>query len=119
MPWLAGDPPASRFVLKTSSQLMNTATPLPAAGQESPRPGDPKKPSIPLLSFALLLVLITFIAYFPALRAGFIWDDDAYVTNNPMLTAPDGLQQIWFSAHSQSQYFPLVYTTFRFEHWLW
>jgi len=36
-----------------------------------------------------------------------------------MLTAPDGLKQIWFSAHYQSQYFPLVYTTFRFERALW
>jgi hypothetical protein len=36
-----------------------------------------------------------------------------------MLTAPDGLNQIWFSAHHQSQYFPLTYTTFRFERALW
>ena len=59
------------------------------------------------------------LAYLPALRAGFIWDDDKYVTDNPMLTAPDGLRQIWFSAHTQSQYFPLVYTTFRVERMLW
>jgi Tfp pilus assembly protein PilF len=62
---------------------------------------------------------MVFIAYAPAMRAGFIWDDDKYVTENPMLTAPDGLRQIWFSAHTQSQYFPLVYTTFRFERALW
>jgi len=41
------------------------------------------------------------------------------VTKNPLLTAPDGLERIWFSAHNQSQYFPLVYTTLRFEHTLW
>ena len=51
--------------------------------------------------------------------AGFIWDDDAYVTENTLLTAPDGLFRIWFSAHSQSQYFPLVYTTLRIGHGLW
>ncbi|HWI59680.1 MAG TPA: tetratricopeptide repeat protein [Bacillota bacterium] len=69
-------------------------------------------------SGALLLLLVC-LAYLPALRGGFIWDDDRYVTANPMLTAPDGLKQIWFSAHRQSQYFPLVYTTLRFEHLLW
>jgi tetratricopeptide (TPR) repeat protein len=67
----------------------------------------------------LILVGATICAYQPAWHAGFIWDDDRYVTNNPLLTAPDGLQRIWFSTDSPSQYFPLVYTTFRFEHALW
>jgi tetratricopeptide (TPR) repeat protein len=71
------------------------------------------------MMFAGMLVLLVVTAYWPALRAGFIWDDDAYVTQNSMLTDPHGLREIWFSAHKQSQYFPLVYTTFRFEHALW
>jgi tetratricopeptide (TPR) repeat protein len=66
-----------------------------------------------------LIVLATLAAYWPALRGGFIWDDDAYVTNNPLLTAPDGLKDIWFSKHKQSQYFPLAFTTLRLEHALW
>ena len=57
--------------------------------------------------------------YQPAWNGGFIWDDDDYVTNNELLTAPDGLRRIWFSLDSPSQYFPLVYTTFRIEHALW
>jgi len=64
---------------------------------------------------ALLLVVATIIAYQPAWNAGFIWDDDRYVTNNSLLTAPDGLVRIWFSFDSPSQYFPLTYTTFRIE----
>ena len=68
---------------------------------------------------AIALVIHTFLAYLPALRCGYVWDDDFYVTKNPLLTAPDGLERIWFSAHHQSQYFPLVYTTLRFEHTLW
>src|SRR5438876_725874 len=67
----------------------------------------------------LLLASVTIFAYRPAWNGGFIWDDDAYVTNNELLTAPDGLRRIWFSLDSPSQYFPLVYTTFRFEHALW
>lgn len=68
---------------------------------------------------SLLLVAMTLTAYLPAMRGGFVWDDDAYVTQNSLLTAPDGLERIWFSTHHQSQYFPLVYTTLRFEHALW
>jgi tetratricopeptide (TPR) repeat protein len=69
--------------------------------------------------FILLIATATIFAYRPAWNGGFIWDDDAYVTNNELLTAPDGLRRIWFSFDSPSQYFPLVYTTFRFEHALW
>src|SRR5438105_8847143 len=69
--------------------------------------------------FALLLAAITILAYRPAWHGGFLWDDDAYVTNNELLTAPDGLRRIWFSFDSPSQYFPLVYTTFRIERALW
>lgn len=38
------------------------------------------------------------------------------VTNNPLLTAADGLRRIWFSFDAPSQCFPLTYTTFRIEH---
>ena len=69
--------------------------------------------------FVLLLAVVTILAYRPAWHGGFLWDDDAYVTNNELLTAPDGLQRIWFSFESPSQYFPLVYTTFRIERALW
>ncbi len=73
----------------------------------------------PLLLGALLIILATLAAYWPVFSAGFIWDDDAYVTDNALLSAPDGLSRIWFSAHSQSQYFPLVFTTLRVEYALW
>jgi len=69
--------------------------------------------------FLLLLATVTILAYRPAWHGGFLWDDDAYVANNELLTAPDGLRRIWFSFESPSQYFPLVYTTFRIERALW
>jgi len=65
------------------------------------------------------LVVLTFCAYLPATQAGFVWDDDRYVTENPLLVVPDGLSRIWFSTDQPSQYFPLVYTVFRIEHALW
>ena len=67
----------------------------------------------------LVLVAATLLAYQPAWNGGFLWDDDAYVTDNPLLKAPDGLWRIWFSLDSPSQYFPLTYSAFRFEWSLW
>src|SRR4051794_8505669 len=72
-----------------------------------------------MFGLAALLIIATIVAYQQAWRAGFIWDDDMYVTTNQLLTAPDGLKKIWFSLESPSQYFPLVNTSFRFEHLLW
>lgn len=74
---------------------------------------------LPRWLLALFLILAVVAAYQPLWHAGFIWDDDVYVTNNPLLTASDGLKQIWFSTNSPSQYFPLTYTTFRIERSIW
>ena len=77
------------------------------------------KSRIILLAGALAIITACCVAYIPAMKAGFIWDDDYYVTNNPLLTAPGGLYRIWTSGAVTSQYFPLTYTTFWFEHRLW
>jgi tetratricopeptide (TPR) repeat protein len=67
----------------------------------------------------LSLALLVIAAYQGAWHSGFIWDDDAYVTRNPLLTAPDGLRRIWLSLDVPSQYFPLTYTVLRWERGLW
>jgi len=67
----------------------------------------------------MAILLLTTAAYVPAMKAGYIWDDDVYLTKNPLIVAPDGLRRIWFSLDSPSQYFPLVYTMFRLEHSIW
>jgi protein O-mannosyl-transferase len=90
---------------------------LPASGG-SPAPVG-RRPWLRYGLLGLLLVAAIVLAYQPAWNAGFIWDDDDYVTENPLLPAPDGLQRIWFSQDSPSQYFPLTYTTFRFQYALW
>ena len=71
------------------------------------------------LIFAVVLAGVTIFAYRPAWHGGFLWDDDDYIINNALLTAPDGWQRIWFSLDSPSQYFPFTYSTFRIEHALW
>lgn len=69
-------------------------------------------------SGALLLFLLTFAAYSPALMGGFLWDDDQYVTQNPLLADGRGLVKIWTTTESP-QYYPLVFTGFWLERRLW
>ena len=66
-----------------------------------------------------LIVLLVLLAYLPALRDGFIWDDDSYVTANPTLRDADGLRRIWFEVGAVPQYYPMVHTTFWVEYHLW
>lgn len=68
---------------------------------------------------ALLLAVLVITAYIPAYRAGFIWDDDSYVTANKTLEAPDGLARTWFSLSANPQYYPMVFSGFLLERSLW
>jgi Flp pilus assembly protein TadD len=67
----------------------------------------------------VLLALLTAAAYVPALRAGFIWDDDDYVTANRMLRSAAGLWRIWSEPGAVPQYYPLTFTTFWLESHAW
>jgi len=79
----------------------------------------PLNPWARRLILSSLVVLLVFIAYFPALHGGFIWDDDAYVTQNPTLRDGKGLWRIWFVIGAVPQYYPMVHTTFWLEYHLW
>ena len=65
------------------------------------------------------LALLVVAAYLPALRAGFIWDDDAYVTANATLRTLDGLRRIWLEPGAVPQYYPLTFTSLWLDHHLW
>ena len=70
----------------------------------------------------LILFLITLAFYYPATQAGFIWDDELYFIEDPLMTASDGLQRIWFSPLEHNQiwyYIPFTRTSFWIEHQLW
>ncbi len=70
-----------------------------------------------LATFAAIF-LAAFLAYWPALRGGFIWDDDAHVTG-PALQSLHGLWRIWFQMGATQQYYPLLHSAFWVEHRLW
>lgn len=69
----------------------------------------------------LAIAALAAIVYWPVISrpTAFLWDDDRYVSANPLLLSLDGLPKIWFSTESPSQYFPLTYTSFWFEYRLW
>ena len=67
---------------------------------------------------ALIIVAAALLAYAPALRAGFIWDDDAFLTENPLIRASNGLYRCWFTKVSPD-YFPLTTSMLWLEWRLW
>lgn len=69
-------------------------------------------------AWGLFLPLLTVSAYATALKAGFIWDDPDYLTENPLTQSLEGLRRIWFTTQTP-QYYPLVFTTFWIEEKLW
>lgn len=70
------------------------------------------------LRAALLLVALVLVAHLPALGAGFLWDDDTFLTANPLIHAPDGLARFWFSTEAPD-YFPLTSSMLWIEWRLW
>lgn len=61
---------------------------------------------------ALLIAALVLVAYLPALRAGYVWDDDYHVTRNEALRTPGGLFRIWTDTAATPQYYPLTHTSF-------
>ena len=74
--------------------------------------------ALPPRFLGALLLLAAFIAYLPAINAGFIWDDDLLLTANPQMQNGHGLADIWLGRNS-CEYTPLALTTFWVEHLLW
>lgn len=67
--------------------------------------------------FGALLALALVVVYAGSLSGGFLWDDDAHVTENPTIVGPLGLKEIWTT--TRANYFPLVLTNFWVQHALW
>jgi len=70
------------------------------------------------LLVALAMTALTAVAYLPALKGEFVWDDDAHVTA-PGLRSWDGLGRIWSEVGATQQYYPLVHSAFWVQARLW
>jgi len=67
-----------------------------------------------LAAKTVVIVVAVGLAYLPALRAGFVWDDEPLITANPLLQSFSGLAEIWWGART-ADYFPLTNTIFWIE----
>ncbi|MCE9518042.1 MAG: hypothetical protein K8R87_00500, partial [Verrucomicrobia bacterium] len=66
---------------------------------------------------ALALMLVTVVTYLPVWNAGFILDDDSYLTANPSIIGPQGLKEVWTTR--EARICPLVITTLWAGHAIW
>ena len=74
----------------------------------------------------LALFLLVAVFYFPATKAGFVWDD-SIVTTSQAVREWSGLRQLWFETGTtyhpdntrEGHFWPVVYSTFWLEHKLW
>jgi tetratricopeptide (TPR) repeat protein len=86
--------------------VVKAAPPTPARSRRSLYPG------------WALIAAVTFLAYLPTLRNGFVWDDDAFLTDNVLIKAPDGLRRFWLTVEP-ADYWPVTSSTLWAEWRLW
>jgi len=70
-----------------------------------------------LAAGAIFITLICVAVYIPAIRGGFLWDDDSMLTENIIIEG-DGLYQSWFTTQ-QPNYWPITWTSYWMEYKLW
>ena len=85
---------------------------------QSAQPPTPSPVSVPDFAAWIAIYVATFVAYWPALRGGMVWDDKTHITA-PALQSLHGLWRIWFELGAVAQYYPLLHSAFWIEHRLW
>ena len=113
-------PPRVRTPTPPNGNAAPRKPPLPAA---SPASGMfPGALVAPIALPGAALCLLVAVSYFPALSAGFVWDDVILTRTAPLHTW-SGLAQVWFAPRGliqdETHYWPLLYTLFWLEHKLW
>jgi len=68
-----------------------------------------------LVAKVAAILLAVALSYWPALHAGFVWDDEPLVTANLLLRSLSGLGEIWTGSRT-ADYFPITNTVFWIEY---
>jgi hypothetical protein len=106
--------------LRPRTSKFDRVNPLEQSGEAQPNitAAIVSCPALRAVAAWTLLALLTVAAYLPVLQGGFIWDDDAFVTNNPLIQQADGLYRFWFTTQA-TDYFPLTSSMLWVEWRLW
>jgi len=102
--------------------VLAVGSPLPSVKDQPPDCGAPNPQTSRYWPWfpGLFLIAATFLAYLPALRGGFVWDDDSWTTRiSGLLQGLSGLRTMWFHPTALQQYYPLSGTTFWLDYQLW
>jgi tetratricopeptide (TPR) repeat protein len=67
----------------------------------------------------LVIVAVVLGIYGPALNGGWQWDDDLYLTRNPLMVDPARLWKAWFAPGSFIEYYPISQTVQWMQWQLW
>lgn len=71
------------------------------------------------LAAAGVILLVTLVVYIPAMRGGFVWNDEEVgsLTKNIVLE-DNGLYRVWFTTESVN-YWPVIWTSYWLEYQFW
>ncbi len=75
-------------------------------------------PRLQILLGAAAIIVVTAIAYSPALTGDFLLDDNTLLTDSSLIKASDGLYQFWCTTGA-ADYWPLTNSSFWLEWRLW
>jgi hypothetical protein len=92
--------------------------PVAKPGAVAPQPHAFTRDTLLQAGAFALIFCATIVAYLPALRGAFLWDDDGHITK-PELQSLHGLWRIWFDLGATQQYYPVLHSAFWLEHLLW
>jgi tetratricopeptide (TPR) repeat protein len=67
---------------------------------------------------AVLIVLLTVVTYLPAMRGGFVFDDNMLIVDNRLVKASDGLRRFWLTTDA-ADYYPLTQSLWWLEWRSW
>jgi tetratricopeptide (TPR) repeat protein len=89
--------------------------PVPAnagpEGAEKPLSAELVLPAgVSVLFRASIIIFAAFWVYSPVFHGGWLWDDDWYITNQPLLRDGSGLWKFWFRPGSWVEYYPIEET---------
>lgn len=102
------------------ARLLHTVAVM-AKKRKSPLPLQHRTGSLPLLHLfagAAIIIIATGIAYFPAIRGEFIFDDFMNLTENRLVQSSDGPYKFWFTTEPVD-YWPVFNTALWIEWRLW